>query len=162
MIQELGPVPYAAALKQTFRDGLWREWAERYPHLFDEEDVRLAGTQATHGSHFHEWLGAIVLHQTTGYLSLVEKYQFSPHTRKQEMFRALAPKAVCDEVLGRSIGAGPQCPDLVMYHPDLSDWFFCEVKGPRDTLRDEQIEFFAQLSSLSGRPVYCLSLDCFR
>jgi hypothetical protein len=43
-----------------------------------------------------------------------------------------------------------------MYAPDLTDWFFCEVKGPRDSLRDEQCRKFKALADLSGKPVRLL------
>ena len=50
--------------------------------------------------------------------------------------------------------ARQQAPDLLVYKPDFSDWFFCEVKGPHDHMRPVQSAFFEALSSLSSRPVY--------
>ena len=50
-----------------------------------------------------------------------------------------------------------QCPDLLVYHPDLSDWFFCEVKGPRDSLRPEQIELFREMEHTTGKDVYVVN-----
>jgi hypothetical protein len=46
-------------------------WAEHYPFLFDDLDLALTRTQ--NSSHFVEWLGAIILHHTTGFHALVEK-----------------------------------------------------------------------------------------
>ena len=43
-----------------------------------------------------------------------------------------------------------------MYARDLSDWFFCEVKGPRDRLRPEQKRKFEALAAASGKPVRLL------
>jgi hypothetical protein len=40
-----------------------------------------------------------------------------------------------------------------MYAEDLSDWFFCEVKGPSDRLRDEQVRKFARLAEMTSKPV---------
>ena len=40
-----------------------------------------------------------------------------------------------------------------MYAEDLSDWFFCEVKGARDRLRDEQIRKFGLLAGMTSKPV---------
>jgi hypothetical protein len=57
--------------------GLAPEWARRFPKLLDEDDVRLVESQGEHGWHFVEWLAAIVLYHTTGYLSLVSKYEFA-------------------------------------------------------------------------------------
>ena len=45
-----------------------------------------------------------------------------------------------------------------MYAPDLSDWFFCEVKGPRDRLRPVQVNKFEGLAMVSGKPVRLLYL----
>jgi hypothetical protein len=111
---------------------LAREWRGRFPELFDDEDLRLANSQTA--SHFYEWLGAIVLHHTTGYLSLVEKYEFRTHSRKQEIVAQLLPPRLLDLLRGRSHGRA-QSPDLLMYAQDLSHWFFCEVKGPATACR---------------------------
>jgi hypothetical protein len=43
-----------------------------------------------------------------------------------------------------------------MYAPDLSDWFFCEVKGPGDRLGVEQETKFKALAVMSVRPVRIL------
>jgi hypothetical protein len=82
---------------------------------------------------------AIVRHHTTGYLSLVEKYEFAAHLRKREIVTRLLPASVLDLLRSRSDGRA-QAPDLLMYASDLSGWFSCEVKGPRDRLRDAQIQ----------------------
>ena len=46
------------------------------------------------GYHFIEWLAAIVLHYSTGYLALVSKYEFPRHRRKQRIVEELLPTAV--------------------------------------------------------------------
>ena len=51
-----------------------------------------------------------------------------------------------------------QPPDLLMYAQDLSDWFFCEVKGPGDRLRAEQLSKFEALAETSGKAVRLLHL----
>jgi hypothetical protein len=43
-----------------------------------------------------------------------------------------------------------------MYAEDLSDWFFCEVKGPRDRLREEQVRKFEHLADMTSKPVRVL------
>lgn len=43
---------------------------------------------------------------------------------------------------------------------DFSDWFFCEVKGPRDRLAPEQKHKFEALATVSGKPVRLLWLKC--
>src|SRR3954452_10144677 len=102
--------------------------------------------------HFYEWLGAVVLHHTTGYLSLVEKYEFATHPRKRQIVDQLLPRAVRDALRDRNQGRA-QAPDLLMYAEDLSDWFFCEVKGPGDRLRDEQVRKFGLLAGMTPTPV---------
>lgn len=52
----------------------------------------------------------------------------------------------------------PQCPDLLVYAPDRSDWFFVEVKGPRDRLRPKQRDYFDELTSVTGRPWFVARL----
>jgi hypothetical protein len=116
--------------------------------------VRIAVTQPQY--HFVEWLAAIMLHHTTGFLALVEKYAYESHTRKRKIVASLLPpdvQLILSEKHGRA-----QAPDLLMYAPDLSDWFFCEVKGPRDRLRQVQLDKFKALATLSGKPVRVLRL----
>jgi len=48
---------------------------------------------------------------------------------------------------------GTQCPDLLVYSPDYSDWFFCEVKGPKDRIREPQRLFFEELFKVSGKEI---------
>jgi hypothetical protein len=129
---------------------LAQEWRTRFPNLFDDDDLRLANSQPA--IHFYEWLGAVVLHHTTGYLSLVEKYEFATHPRKQQIVAQLLPSPVRDALRDRNQGHA-QAPDLLMYAEDLSDWFFCEVKGPRDRLRDEQVRKFGLLADMTSKPV---------
>ena len=43
-----------------------------------------------------------------------------------------------------------------MYKADLSDWFFCETKGPRDSLSEGQREKFAQIWKVTGKPIRLL------
>ena len=46
-----------------------------------------------------------------------------------------------------------QGPDLFVYKPGKADWFFVEVKGPTDRIRDSQAELFKALEDASGRTV---------
>jgi hypothetical protein len=158
-IFQLGEIEYSEAQRRRFIGGtLWRDWHRRYPEIFDADDLRLAESQAHLGSHFHEWLGAISLFERFGYLSLVEKYEFSGHRRKHALARHILPPGVLS-LLRRQAGAKrSQCPDLLAYSPDLAKWFFCEVKGRTDRLRRPQLEFFGKLATATGRPVALLSL----
>ena len=151
----LAEVPTTAAQRNAFRTGALRErWAETYapPGLFDADDLRIARTQP--GSHFYEWLVAVTLFETMGWLSLVEKYQFA-HERKQEVLRSLGADALVRFVAGQRLAFGSlQAPDLLVYAPDFSDYFLCEVKGPTDRLRPEQARYFRALREAAGRPIF--------
>ena len=156
-IRHLGPFSRTQAERQRFCTGfLWREWAERYPQLFDADDCRIARTQAQHGLHFFEWLAAIRIYEATGYLSLIEKYEFKKHSRKQRIVKSLLPQSVLKVLSHRNRQGRVQSPDLLVYTADLSDWYFCEVKGPSDLLRKKQLDFFEKLTTVSQKPVALL------
>lgn len=156
-LQDVGSFAFTREQRDRFVTGsLWRDWSCRYPELFDADDVRLASSQAHLGYHFCEWLSAIILYETTGYLSLVEKYEFARHKRKRAIVEQLLESRV-SSLLAR--GPRAQCPDLLVFSPDLSDWWFCEVKGPKDHIRPPQAAFFRKLAAASGRAVGLLSLS---
>ena len=151
---------YSPELKRRFQSGAgMRGWYRAYQGvLFDEDDLRLAESQAGH--HFYEWLGAVVLHQATGYHCLLQKYQFSTHPLKQTRLARLIPPslaAIFDGQVARGEGGNRmQGPDLLMYAPDESDFFFCEVKGPTDDLRPTQVRFFESVAEAVGRRIEVL------
>ena len=125
------------SFRQSFQSGeLAREWQTEYPELFDNDDLRLALSQPS--NHFYEWAGAIYLYEEIGYFSLVEKYQYKNHKHKQSIMEKLdfddLRKALDYQRLKNKV----QLPDLLVYKPDFSDWFFCEIKGGTDRLRKEQ------------------------
>ena len=147
----IGVVEFDRRQRKRFQSGeLPRQWSQRYPDLFDADDLRLALRQPDY--HFFEWLGAVVLFNTTGYRTLVEKYEFEKHSRKASIIQGI----VAPDVLALVHKRGVQCPDLFVYMPDGSDWFLCEVKGKRDRLRARQKQYFERLCSCSGRPVRLL------
>ncbi len=140
--------------RQRFISGeLWRQWARAYPAIFDDDDQHLAETQAPLGYHFYEWLAAILLYNCIGYLSLVEQYEFKTHKRKREILQRLASPQLLEFICDRAGHDNIQCPDLLVYAPDYSDWFFCEVKGPGDRIREQQARYFQSLADISGKRV---------
>ena len=154
MLHELGTFPFSVDQRERFCQGeLWRLWAEQYPMLFDADDRNLALGQASMGYHFYEWLAAIRLHEACGFHALVGKYQFSKHRRKQEIARALLPKGVQAVLHDTATHGRTQGPDLLMYAPDRSAFFFCEVKGPGDTLKPAQRKLFDALAEATGRDI---------
>jgi hypothetical protein len=153
-ITKIATIQIEPAQRARWQSGhLALEWRQRFPDLFDDDDLRLANSQP--GVHFYEWLSAIVLHHATGYLSLVEKYEFATHPRKQDIVSQLLPPPVREALRDRGHGRA-QAPDLLMYAAGLSDSFFCEVKGPGDRLRDEQIRKFDLLADMTAKPVRLL------
>ena len=156
----LARLAFRPSQRALFAAGPLRErWAERYPDLFDARDLEGARNQP--GYHFYEWLAAVSLFESTGWLSLVEKYQFA-HERKRAVLDRLGAQRLVDffaeqhEAFGRL-----QAPDLLLYDPDGTDFVFCEVKGPRDRLRPEQARYFAALEAAAGRPVYAVTVASF-
>jgi hypothetical protein len=152
---DFGTFTYSRLQFNQFKKGnLSKEWYKKYPFLFDDMDIKLADNQAINGYHFVEWLAAVLIWESTGFLSLVEKYQFKPHKRKQTLLSKLVTAPVYNLISNHSERFGNvQCPDLFVYSPDHSEWFFCEVKGPHDKVRSSQRIFFEELSKLSNKEI---------
>jgi hypothetical protein len=150
-IAGLSTVEYTESQRDRFRSGeLVRIWAKQYPRIFDKDDVRITSKQPNY--HFFEWLAAVIIYNSTGYLSLIEKYEFQNHERKQKTLR----KLMTNEQMAQLCFPGVQCPDLLIYSPDYKDWLFCEVKGSRDKLRKEQIRYFEKLYKVTGKQTYVI------
>ncbi len=139
--------------REAFRAGdLREEWAQTYPQIFDEDDLRIARSQPSY--HFYEWYAAISIFQRTGEQSLIEQYQFPSHPRKRSVVARLVPSEV-----QRVIWKAPaQAPDLLVYAPDFSNWYFCEVQSPTDKVSATQLQCFSDLERVGGRPVCVLRL----
>ncbi len=151
----IGEWRYHAAQRAAFADGtLATTWASRYPRVFDELDRALVKNQPR--SHFYEWLVAVLLFESAGMLSLVQKYQFGKHQHKQRVLQALMPRATAEWLT--SAPRPCQGPDLLVYAPDHSEWYFVEVKGPTDRMRPVQRSYFAEIEDVTGRPVHVVRL----
>ena len=48
---------------------------------------------------------------------------------------------------------GTGCPDLLLYQPDLSDWFFCETKERTEGFTPGQVLYFPELAKRTGRKI---------
>ncbi len=157
-IKLLATLEIDEALRKRFQTGeLAKEWREKYPELFDDDDLRLALSQPN--NHFYEWLAAIHLYEDQGYYSLIEKYQYKNHKRKQSIMQKLDFDDLWKVMDYQRMKNREQSPDLLVYKPDFSDWFFCEVKGGTDRLRKVQEGHFEILSALSGRPIYLIKIS---
>jgi len=161
--ESMGPFFVSREKRDLFlRGDLWKTWHREYPEIFDADDLRLAQGQASLGYHFYEWFAAIQLFEGLGYLSLVEKYQFKRHKRKYEVFseRIQSSTETLDLIKRRRDFGNVQLPDLFVYRKeDLSDWFFCEIKGAGDRMRSSQEKFFRQLSQSCRRPVVSIQVN---
>ena len=121
--------------RERFRDGsLVDEWSLRYPQLFDDDDRRVLSTDHQRKYHFLEWLSAILLFESTGYLSFVEKYTAKSHPAKRQKLQAFLTPELYRWLMENESGQ----PDLFVFQPRTGDWFFCEVKGEGDRIRDHQ------------------------
>ncbi|MGO9315801.1 MAG: VRR-NUC domain-containing protein [Syntrophobacteraceae bacterium] len=157
----LHAVTASARDKARFHAGPLRvEWVAQYPQIFDEQEVRIAANQA--GGHFFEWFGAVHLYETTGWLSLVESYQFKMQKWKRNVLQELGASELLRffDSQGKAGFGRRQAPDLLVYAPDLSEFYFCEVKGPTDRLRPAQIEYFNAMSTAArGKEVVILPVE---
>lgn len=103
-----------------------------------------------------------MLHEATGYRCLLQKYQFSTHPQKQATLARVIPPsltAIFDAQVG---GNRRQGPDLLMYAPDETNFFFCEVKGPHDNPRPPQTELFESIAAATGQRIELLRFRPFR
>ncbi len=149
-----GTFTFQSKQRERFRSGgLSRTWRERYPELFDDDDLRTLRTEYGRRYHFFEWLAAILIYESTGYLSLVEQYEFDNHPRKREILRRIVSPELFALIIDHQRPNYAQCPDLLVYAPDLTDWLFCEVKGPGDEIKPNQRDFFNLLFEKSGKPI---------
>ena len=144
--------PFREAEREQFRDGsLATGWAQRFPQLFSAADLQIALNQPQF--HFFEWLVSVRLYSDYGYVSLAETYQFKRHREARERFRTIVGPEVAG-LLDWSVARDrTQGPDLLTHDPGTGDWFFVEVKGPRDRLRQSQAALFEKIKRLTGKPV---------
>jgi hypothetical protein len=74
--------------------------------------------------------GDIHLLHRDGAFSLVEKYAFANHPRKRAIMNQLLSESQRRALDGIKAEFNIQLPDLLVYAPDGSRWWFAEVKGP--------------------------------
>lgn len=178
-------LPYERSLReQRWRSGaLYEEWKARFgdelPLFFDAAAdwfVKHQGT--TEGYGFYETLAGILLYQATGYLPMTSAYDFKFLPTKDQLAkgnrdpvaekekRRVVETLFSEEelrVIRDTSRSRTQPPDLLMFTPDLSDWFFCEVKGGIEKKRDElnrgQVEKFTEIAQVTGKPVRTLRFE---
>jgi len=142
--------------RERFKTGqLGKEWVQKYPDLFDSDDVRILNTEHQRKYHFFEWLSSVLLYESTGYVSLMEKYSAKSHPRKIKLISELVPAPVFDFLLNTPSGH----PDLFSFDPETGEWFFSEVKGSFDTLKENQISMHNELERMTGRRVRLIQIN---
>lgn len=97
----------------------------------------------------------IFLYNSTGYIPIFGSYGQGTQQPKNVIVEKIVPRETWDVILNMS-EYHSQPPDLFVYSPITYDYFFCEVKGPRDKLRETQVQYFDLLQKVSGKPVYTI------
>lgn len=120
------------------------KWRVQYPEILDEDDARILSGEWQRRYHFCEFLSAVLIHEATGYLSMVEKYATKSHTLKLAQLAQYLPPAIFDWVCANQSGQ----PDLFIFDPVSRNWCFREVKGPRDQKRPAQIDWAMRFERL--------------
>jgi hypothetical protein len=149
---------YPDTLKARWPNPLAAEWQSSYPGIFDDDDFCQTQTQPTR--HFHEWLAAIHLFHRDGAYALLEKYHCGNHDRQVEIAnRLLGPEGrafLLQEVRGKM---EVQPPDLLLFLPDYSRFWFAEVKGPNDSLSEKQVASHAVITKRFNVPVEIIQVQ---
>lgn len=131
---------YPQKLRDTWPDTLAARWHSEYPGLFDDGDLRLTGKVSSY--HFKEWFTAVHLFHHYGALSLVEKYGCDgAHPSKAAIRDKLMTQRQQDDFFRIcNDECGVQGPDLLVYLPDFSRFWFAEAKGPNEPYKKGQRE----------------------
>jgi hypothetical protein len=144
-------VYYPPTLRARWPDPLAKEWKSSYETIFDDDDLRLASSQQR--NHFCEWLVAVCLFHQHGVYSLLEKYGYGNHERKVAVLQQLMGLRDRQFIQGMAKELQAQPPDLLVYRPDYSEYWFAEVKGPGDRLKPKQRESHDRIRSKLGARV---------
>ena len=156
MFIELGSFVITKQQREDYKAGeLWRAWLEKYPGLFDEKDKQFFRNQSVFGYGFVEALAMIFLYNATGYHSIFGSYGLGTHSQKNTLVKEFVSEKAWEVILYKG-KLHPMPPDIFAYAPDRSDYFFCEVKGPGDYLRERQVRYFQLLQEVTGKPVYMI------
>jgi len=139
------------AIRELWPDPLAQQWLQQYPELFDDYDLRLTVNQPR--NHFCEWFAAIHLFHRDGAHSLVENYVFQNHPAKVARLATLlsGPERKTLDAIRDTYAVQP--PDLLVFVPGTSRFWFAEVKGPGDRLSAKQMRSHDALTHELGVPV---------
>ena len=141
-----------------------KEWGDKYKDkLFNARDIekvkaRIDNPDRERNHYFHEWTAAVELFEKYDLLSLVGQYSAkdAAHRNKVEIVRQRVSDDVWEAIKTPVLDAGKTAglPDLFVYrHDNENEWFFAEVKGPTDTISDEQVAKSKLLDEAAGKCV---------
>jgi hypothetical protein len=144
-------VYFTSELRAQWPSQLVERWSKECPDIFDEEHIR--NTKLQPRNHVNEWFAAVSLFRSRGALSLVEKYLFANHSRKVALLEKILNPAQLTALREIHKRLGIQPPDLLVFLPDFSRFWFAEVKGPGDRIRPAQRESHEAIRRELGVPV---------
>jgi hypothetical protein len=128
------------------RGRLHYRWFQENKLIFDEDDLRIARTQHSRGTHFGEWYTAIH-YAEDGYNVLVEKYtcgvRSGIHLRKRKFISEILGDDALSTFRNWKKQFDCQVPDLFVFKG--KEYFFVEVKKDRDYVRASQKEYFKRI-----------------
>jgi VRR-NUC domain len=139
------------AIRDLWPDPLARQWLQQYPDVFDADDLRLTVNQPK--NHFCEWFAAIHLFQRDGAHSLVEKYVYQNHPAKVARLATLLSERERKTLDAIREAHTVQLPDLFVFVPKTTRYWFAEIKGPGDRLSTKQIRSRDAITRELGVPV---------
>ena len=108
-----------------------------------------------------EWSKDLLLSSAKLVASSARRYGV-PLDRQHIIAHDDVPGGVSLDILDLIHNNSTQCPDLLTYSPDMSDWFFCEVKGLGDRLSPAQKEYFEELSKLSDKSIRIIKFKALK
>jgi hypothetical protein len=146
---------YPADLLDIWKSGdLAKQWMAECPELFGARDYRIVRNQSPY--HFGEWF--VARHYwKCGHRVLIEKYAFPSHPDAYRIASQLLGNAGIQFIHAKRLSCQP--PDLLVYQPDMSRFFFAEVKRGRDRLKLSQQKFFEELERRFECEVVLVSLQ---
>jgi len=119
-------------IRDLWPDPLVRQWLQQYPDVFDMDDLRLTVDQPK--NHFCEWFAAIHLFHREGAHCMVEQHVFQNHPTKVARMATLLSERERRTLDAIRAAYAVQPPDLFVFVPKTSRYWFAEVKGLGDRL----------------------------
>ncbi len=146
---------YAPRLFTRWKQGrLHREWYERYEAGYCHLDFKNTDNQCRYGFGFAECV-ATRYFRRQGYEVLTYKYLHRTRPKKRERAKQILGEAGWTFFMARRRFGGTKTrkspyPDLLVFKPNLKEFFFAEVKRDTDRLSRTQKLFFPMIKRKLG------------